>query len=441
MEVDWSPFEIRRTEKEITLYLRGIEGSRANVRAEDVHKIWKAIGRGWNIHIENAVIEGKIILSKTGIEPDDQGRFPVTSKLYISKSDIWGRTVFWRAKFENVVDFRGVKFKQEVYFQEAVFRETTVFTGSRFCMKVNFNKAIFREPVVFSRVRFFGEAMFQESKFWEKADFTRASFIKRAAFILTRFAEADFSEARFKDEAVFTDSKFEKTAIFDKARLKYPANFANVDLKKDTVLKGLWNNIIAPPIAWFVAKARRMQPEERQQLKERLETTVTDVYSINTGTVMDASTNPYLKRYIDDEQWVNSWRYSGKLQRGLFYVWEAMCHCGRSFGSWAGWSAFFILLFSVIFTPAPHWWPEWWWGFWRDHGVTFQQTAPAYSGEPVNLWSCLYFSIVNFTTLGFGDIVAANWQARFWVAFEVVLGYVMLGGLVSIFANKLARRS
>ena len=52
-----------------------------------------------------------------------------------------------------------------------------------------------------------------------------------------------------------------------------------------------------------------------------------------------------------------------------------------------------------------------------------------------------YFSIVNFTALGFGDIVAANWQARLWVAFEVLLGYVMLGGLISIFANKFARRS
>jgi hypothetical protein len=28
-----------------------------------------------------------------------------------------------------------------------------------------------------------------------------------------------------------------------------------------------------------------------------------------------------------------------------------------------------------------------------------------------------------------------------WVMAEVIIGYVMLGGLISIFANKLARRS
>ncbi len=52
-----------------------------------------------------------------------------------------------------------------------------------------------------------------------------------------------------------------------------------------------------------------------------------------------------------------------------------------------------------------------------------------------------YFSIVNFTALGFGDIVAANSEARFLVGLEVVFSYIMLGGLISIFANKFARRS
>jgi len=31
--------------------------------------------------------------------------------------------------------------------------------------------------------------------------------------------------------------------------------------------------------------------------------------------------------------------------------------------------------------------------------------------------------------------------AAWWVMAEVITGYVMLGGLISIFANKLARRS
>jgi len=48
-----------------------------------------------------------------------------------------------------------------------------------------------------------------------------------------------------------------------------------------------------------------------------------------------------------------------------------------------------------------------------------------------------------FTTLGFGDITPNihSWRAQVIVTFEVVVGYVMLGGLISIFANILARRN
>ena len=79
----------------------------------------------------------------------------------------------------------------------------------------------------------------------------------------------------------------------------------------------------------------------------------------------------------------------------------------------------FALLFAVLYTYVP--------------GMDFE--------KPLGFLPALYFSIVTFSTLGFGDIVAVNVPARALVTGEVVLGYVMLGGLISIFANKLARRS
>jgi hypothetical protein len=53
----------------------------------------------------------------------------------------------------------------------------------------------------------------------------------------------------------------------------------------------------------------------------------------------------------------------------------------------------------------------------------------------------LYYSVVTFTTLGFGDIIPRTTEAAKWVMAEVILGYIMLGGLISIFATKIARRS
>ncbi|MCP4967443.1 MAG: two pore domain potassium channel family protein, partial [bacterium] len=55
--------------------------------------------------------------------------------------------------------------------------------------------------------------------------------------------------------------------------------------------------------------------------------------------------------------------------------------------------------------------------------------------------AAVYFSVVTLTTLGFGDIHAGNWVGSIVVMFEVILGYVMLGLLISILANKVARRA
>ncbi len=74
-------------------------------------------------------------------------------------------------------------------------------------------------------------------------------------------------------------------------------------------------------------------------------------------------------------------------------------------------------------------------GLYAAHSAWFKQEV-----GPLSPW---YFSVITFTTLGFGDLTPKPecWQAQAWIMAEVVLGYVMLGGLISIFANKLARRS
>ncbi len=53
----------------------------------------------------------------------------------------------------------------------------------------------------------------------------------------------------------------------------------------------------------------------------------------------------------------------------------------------------------------------------------------------------LYFSIVTFTTLGYGDVSANNTFGQCLVAVEVALGYITLGLLLAILANTVARRS
>jgi hypothetical protein len=57
-------------------------------------------------------------------------------------------------------------------------------------------------------------------------------------------------------------------------------------------------------------------------------------------------------------------------------------------------------------------------------------------GDIRGFWHALYFSVVTMTTLGFGDIVANpdSWVGQTLLMVQVILGYVLLGALVTRFA-------
>jgi len=64
-----------------------------------------------------------------------------------------------------------------------------------------------------------------------------------------------------------------------------------------------------------------------------------------------------------------------------------------------------------------------------------------YSGSAQSWITPFYYSIVTYTTLGFGDITPQHWLGEIIVVAEVVLGYTTLGLLLSILANRVARQS
>lgn len=64
-----------------------------------------------------------------------------------------------------------------------------------------------------------------------------------------------------------------------------------------------------------------------------------------------------------------------------------------------------------------------------------------YSGTAQGWLTPFYYSIVTYTTLGFGDITPTHWIGELVVVIEVLLGYLTLGLLLTILANSVARRS
>jgi len=137
------------------------------------------------------------------------------------------------------------------------------------------------------------------------------------------------------------------------------------------------------------------------------------------GMSGDFSASPLFKRFVTDQQYLEEFENRHFF---VYYLWLIFADCGRSILPWAAWSMAFATFFAYMF-------------FGLGPGAFVVDSLP-WSFETM-----LYYSVVTFTTLGFGDVTPVTNAAAWWVMAEVIAGYVMLGGLISIFANKLARRS
>ncbi len=64
-----------------------------------------------------------------------------------------------------------------------------------------------------------------------------------------------------------------------------------------------------------------------------------------------------------------------------------------------------------------------------------------YSNSAKTWFTPFYYSVVTYTTLGFGDVTADSLFGEIFVISEVIFGYFTLGLLLAILANTIARRS
>jgi len=141
-----------------------------------------------------------------------------------------------------------------------------------------------------------------------------------------------------------------------------------------------------------------------------------------TGADTVRSDDSIIRRYIKDMAFIEEFR--ARYPRWAF-LWRWSCFYGQSFGLWAFWCAGVASYFGLVF---------WVWHSCGRPLLDLNESA----NTPFTCW---YFSIVTFTTLGFGDVTPRCLLGEVLVTLEVILGYIGLGGLISILANKVARRA
>ncbi|HNP34060.1 MAG TPA: pentapeptide repeat-containing protein, partial [Flavobacterium sp.] len=123
------------------------------------------------------------------------------------------------------------------------------------------------------------------------------------------------------------------------------------------------------------------------------------------------------ERFAKDQNYLEEIKSSGFRGKILFTLWNIIADCGRTPYRWLLWSSIIIFSFGALYS-----------------------TYPLINDGNHTPFTPYYFSIVTFTTLGFGDVAPINLAGEILVALEVVIGYVMMGGLISIIATIIARR-
>jgi hypothetical protein len=127
------------------------------------------------------------------------------------------------------------------------------------------------------------------------------------------------------------------------------------------------------------------------------------------------------KRDVQDQDWIETFRAQSRWHYAVYVFWWLFTDCGRSLlRVWLA-ATILAMVFGVLYANSPD----------LLNVSRSVQTA----------WTPFYFSFVTFTTLGFGDVTPGSLAGEVVVTCEVVLGYITLGVLVSILANKVARRS
>lgn len=135
-------------------------------------------------------------------------------------------------------------------------------------------------------------------------------------------------------------------------------------------------------------------------------------------SVANCTGSALFKRHASDENFIRELKERSTLSRVWVFIWWLTSDCGRSLSRWGAWTAAIAVAFAFAYTQV---------------GVDFGANKTALSP--------LYFSIVTLTSLGYGDVLPTTVAGQAVAMAESLVGFCAIGGLITIFSNKVARRA
>jgi uncharacterized protein YjbI with pentapeptide repeats len=375
------------------------------------------------IEIYGSVFEGDVDFSNTQFFKNiDFSGTSFLGNIDFSGADFSGYyAYFMGADFSGSVNFRFANFSGDVSFADAVFSDDARFGVADFNGYTEFGGAVFSGDVSFPYANFTDVAFFYGADFSGDALFNCADFGGDTIFRATKFnGDADFRFTKFNGDADFWTADFGGDALFNRADFTGNATFSHTEFNKVTFTRATFTTV-----SLYESEFNQMNVEW-STLKDTL---VFDGHTyiklIKNFREMeqfeDADAAYYQYRQLSQKN--KKWSFSKLMD----VVAGASCGYGVKPERALIWAFVLIMVFTLV--------------YWRGKGI---KRLKGNNGDKnrVSRWTAFYnsfyFSVVTFTTVGYGDWYPED-RYRIVVMIEGVLGWLLLALFIVTLANVMIR--
>ena len=401
------------------------------------------------------------------------------------KTQFVGRAVFNEATFSGRALFLGAKFSgdERVDFREAVFSEKALFSGAEFSGEALFWQTVFHSDALFWHASFLGKALFLDARFEGegKIDFRGATFSGEALFTGAAFSnDVYFSEGRFMEKAIFKGVKFsgegkadfQKTtfskdalfqgakfsggahfkralfsadADFEEARFVGEINFGAIDLGTLHLAESNVDTLDLTNAQWskdfkntYERGAESIEDYKRaEEIYRKVKISYHRTGDYNLGAEFYYREMESRRKQLPFEK-IN---FLTKFLKGVGYNFLRLyCGYGEKPLRVIGCSLIIIVLCALLFMVF---------GIHDSQGsvlikLNMYDLFHNFGIETVaeklkHFWSCFYYSVITFTTVGYGDIRPTTGLARLLAMVEGFFGAFSIALFVLTFGRKMMR--
>lgn len=343
-----------------------------------------------------------------------------------------GATDFQKHLGINVLEnaeFRSAHFHGDVDFFETEFHGNAGFAWTEFYGDTKIEKVEFQGEVRFASAKF-KSVSFRETRFGGEARFNGTLFRNTASFKRTRFeGGADFEEVTFSGDAEFNKTQFWPTSRISVALAKGKISFAGASLE----------NVSLTPLKLhrsasidFTGALLRNTQMKREDIQDNIADEREKRFSEAGETYLLLKNNFHSLGRYEDESW--AFKKEKDFERKSYFHARSLRWLGSMFWNllygygekpfWIlGWCGLLLLLSSFI--------------YWLSKGVF--QVLGTYLVPVDDYWNNLYFSVVTFTILGYGDFRPIG-KIRVLASIEAFLGIFFIALFIFAFARKTGGR-